>query len=228
MNKILLILGLIFSLLSCKKDEEKKSITIESKIVIETTKGIKIISQIKVNRDISGYYKLIKGYTKFHAGNTDSIFKGVLNITKVSDTDYEAIRVDKYHDITPLSDYTVIRDYRKSFYELSSCNKPVPAYFFQKKYLIEKKTDSIIEITEPMGNCDRFSVWKKIDTSETLHLSLRKTYKRAKVQFKNAYKDLITVNPVEVKVKIIYKNGLLKTEHVHKTEPNVTESFTRY
>ena len=228
MNKALLTLCLVFCLCSCKKTEEKKIEITKTEIVKDTIKTVRKEVKINLNRDISGHYKLVEGYTKFHEGNTDSIFKGVLNIKKVSSSDHEAIRVDKYHETTPLSDYTVIRDYKKSYYELSNCNKPVPAYYFQKKYLITKKTDSIIEIEEPMGNCDRFSVWKKIDTSETLHLSLRRTFSKAKVEYKNAYTDLITVNPEDVKIDIIYTNGLLKTKHKHKSEPNNTEVFTSY
>ncbi len=220
--------GLLLCFSSFKKTEEKKIEITKTEIVKDTIKTAKKAPKVVLERDVSGHYKLVESYTKFHEGNTDSIFKGVLNIKKVSSSAYEAIRIDKYHGTTPLSDYTVIKDYKKSYYELSSCNKSVPAYYFQKKYLITKKTDSIIEIEEPMGNCDRFSVWKKIDTSEMLHLSLRRTFSKAKVEFKNAYTDLITVNPEDVKIDIIYSNELLKTKHKHKSEPNNTEVFTSY
>ena len=228
MNKIALLLGLILCFCSCKKTDNKVKTTIKTELLKDSIKTTISQPEIKPNRNLAGHYKLVEGYIKFHSGNTDSMYKGVLNIKKVSDTDFEAIQVIKYHETTPLSEYNVIRDYKNSYYQLSNCNKPIPAYFFQSKHLITKKTDSIIEIIEPMGNCDRFSVWKKIDTSQTIHLSLRRTYKRAKVEYKNSYKDLITVNPEEVKVNIIYNNGLLKTEHKHKETPNTTEVFNCY
>lgn len=235
--RLLLLLFVFLIVSSCKENASNNHHGVESVVVNDSVSDVLVknedgsITEIEpvTIPDIEGHYRLVKGYTKFHDGNIDTTFKGVLNISRVSENDFEIIRVDKYHEIRPLSEYKMIRFYKDVFYELNMCNEKSPAFTFQSQYHITQKDDNVIEIKEPMGNCDRYSTWKKVDPLEPMHLSLRKAYSNANEEYKESYATFISETTTDnVDVNVFFENGKLKIKHYHKNEtPSyyVTHSF---
>lgn len=230
-----LFLSVIFVFVSC---QETKSKTTSNPIknIGKKVVGEKIDSAVKLKADsiidISGSYELIKGETIYEDEKHIAIHNSELIINRLSETDFGFYSAYKEKDITPISDFGVLRSFKNKFYLIKICNGNglgFDAYaqenFTAGTYLYNqvmiRKNKNLLSVIEYGSNFRRYLIYKKKKPGSEAYVSLQKTLEKAKNAFRNytlEYNKAEEYDKNKLQIKHLFKDSIWVSRHKHKEE----------
>lgn len=236
LNKIrFLFLSVIFVFVSCQETKSKivsnpikhtgKTVVSEKEDSIVKLKADSII-------DISGSYELIKGETFFVDAKRKAIHDSELIINRLSETDFGFYSAYKEKDITPISDFGILRSFKNKFYLIKICNGNglgFDAYaqenFTAGTYLYNqvmiRKNKNLLSVIEYGSNFRRYLIYKKKKPGSETYVSLQKTLEKAKNAFRNytlEYNKAQEYDKNKLQIEHIFKDSIWVSRHKHKEE----------
>jgi len=230
-----LFLSVIFVFFSCQETKSKitsnpikntgKKVVSEKKDSVVKLKADSII-------DISGSYELIKGETFFIDAKRIAINDSELIINRLSETDFGFYSAYKEKDITPISDFGVLRSFKNKFYLIKICNgnglgfdasaqENFTAGTYLYNQVVIRKKRNLLSVIEYGSNFRRYLIYKKKKSSSEGYTSLQKTLEKAKNGLSNytlEYNKAQKYDKNKLQIEHIFKDGIWVSNHKHKEE----------
>lgn len=230
-----LFISAIFVFFSCQ-ETKSKVVSNPIKNIGNKVVGEKKDSAIKLKADsiidISGSYELIKGETFFVDAKRIVIQNSELIISRLSETDFGFYSAYKEKDITPISDFGVLRSFKNKFYRIKICNGKGLGFdanaqenftagtYLYNQVMIRKK-GNLLSVIKYGSNIRRYLIYKKKKSSSEGHISLQKTLEKAKYAYRNymrEYNKAQNYDKNKLQIEHVFKDSIWVSKHSHKEE----------
>lgn len=205
---------MITVLIGCNKEQQSKSL--KKKVETDSVNAIsdeKNIEQQKTSSnnitvpDIEGRYDLIEGFGNGPEKIHDySIYKGVLIINRISDTEFGFVKTIKRHPYSPIGEHGILFYKENRFYKKEIDYPEKKIYYTNRMDLMVN--DSMMGTSQYTSNMTIYGIWKKSDPKYEIYISLRKTLEKEKKIYADFYNEVYHDTSVTGRNEFIqYKTG---------------------
>ncbi len=157
--------------------------------------------------DIEGRYDLIEGFGNGPEKIHDySIYKGILIINRISDTEFGFVKVTKTNPYSPIGEHGIFSYKENRFYKKEIDYPEKIIYHSKSMDLIVN--DSLISTTRYTSNMTIYGIWRKSNPESNIYVSLRKTLEKEKKIYADFYNEVYYDSSVTGRNEFIkYKTG---------------------